>query len=255
MRKLYRHVVTTAMVAAFTTGLAVSQPLHIGIADNATLGNYLVDAEGRTLYVSKDEADGSLSCVDECLETWLPTVTSGRPVTAPGLIPGFVGVVERPDGTLQASFRGYPLYYYDGDSNQGDTKGQALDSTWYVLSSTGEIITALPSFDESNDEMSDSTADLPIDAAVMELGQELYMQICVACHAADGRGGQGGPSLVDRDVMADTRRMVDQIVFGGGDMPSFGHMYDDEQIAAIATYTRNAWGNSYGPVSPEDVNR
>lgn len=255
MRKFWKFFVATSLVAfSFTLAFAQPESVRIEIGTNPGVGNYLTDGSGRALYVFEEELDGGVACVDECTIHWPPFLSEERPLTAPGLIPGFVGVTERPDGTSQVTFRGRPLYYFVDDIGAGDINGQAQDGQWYVLSTTGDLITALPAAAEPESDTPGGATEL-VNPAVMAVGQELYMQICVACHAADGQGGQGGPSLVDREVMADTRRMVDQIVFGGGDMPSFGHMYDDEQIAAIATYTRNTWGNSYGPVSPEDVNR
>src|SRR5439155_1313522 len=36
-------------------------------------------------------------------------------------------------------------------------------------------------------------------------------------------------------------------------MPAFDWKLDDEQIAAVATYARNSWGNSAPPVAPREV--
>ena len=36
-------------------------------------------------------------------------------------------------------------------------------------------------------------------------------------------------------------------------MTAFGEHLDDAQIAAIATFVRNSWGNDYGPVTPDEV--
>jgi mono/diheme cytochrome c family protein len=36
-------------------------------------------------------------------------------------------------------------------------------------------------------------------------------------------------------------------------MPPFRDVLNDRKIAAIATYIRNAWGNTYGIVTPADV--
>ena len=47
--------------------------------------------------------------------------------------------------------------------------------------------------------------------------------------------------------------VVAQIVLGRGQMPPFGNRLSDEQIAAVAQYIRNSWGNDFGPVTPKDV--
>jgi mono/diheme cytochrome c family protein len=36
-------------------------------------------------------------------------------------------------------------------------------------------------------------------------------------------------------------------------MPAFGWYLNDDQVAAVVTYVRNAWGNSAPPVSADDV--
>jgi mono/diheme cytochrome c family protein len=36
-------------------------------------------------------------------------------------------------------------------------------------------------------------------------------------------------------------------------MPAFGWRLSDQEVAAIATYVRNNWGNSAPPVSADDV--
>jgi predicted lipoprotein with Yx(FWY)xxD motif/mono/diheme cytochrome c family protein len=253
MRKLRRLISTfTIACAMLAPAFAQQEQAKLATAENAALGNYLVDGEGRTLYsFLNDEANVS-TCIGECLENWPALLTDGRAITAPGLVPGFVGSVKREDGTTQVTFRGHPLYYFIGDSEPGDVLGQGRADLWYVLSTTGDIITNPASREEEATEA--ASADFELDPAVMSAGQDLYMQICVACHAADGLGGQGGPSLVNRGIIANSQAVVDQIVLGGGDMPSFGHMYDNEQVAAIATFIRNTWGNAYGPVNLEDVN-
>jgi len=38
-----------------------------------------------------------------------------------------------------------------------------------------------------------------------------------------------------------------------GAMPSFAWKLSDEQVAAVATYLRNSWGNAAKPVSADDV--
>ena len=38
-------------------------------------------------------------------------------------------------------------------------------------------------------------------------------------------------------------------------MPSFAWKLDDEEIADVATYVRNSWGNRAAPVTPDDVAR
>ena len=47
---------------------------------------------------------------------------------------GQVGVITRADGTYQVTYNGIPLYFYDKDKNVGDTTGQGVGGTWFVVS-------------------------------------------------------------------------------------------------------------------------
>jgi mono/diheme cytochrome c family protein len=47
--------------------------------------------------------------------------------------------------------------------------------------------------------------------------------------------------------------VIAQILIGRGKMPAFSDRLSDEDIAAVAQYIRNNWGNHFGPVTPGDV--
>ncbi|MGD8351676.1 MAG: hypothetical protein PVG55_01650, partial [Nitrospirota bacterium] len=50
-----------------------------------------------------------------------------------GLDAGDFGAITRGDGKKQTTFRGYPLYYFGGDSKPGDMKGQGSRGVWFVV--------------------------------------------------------------------------------------------------------------------------
>ena len=75
---------------------------------------------------------------------------------------------------------------------------------------------------------------------------------CFACHGEMGHGG-AGPGFRNDKLLAADQYVIGQILIGRGIMPAFAHKLNDEQIAAVATYVRNSWGNDFGPVSPADV--
>jgi hypothetical protein len=47
--------------------------------------------------------------------------------------------------------------------------------------------------------------------------------------------------------------VVGQILVWRRVMPSFAKTLNNDQIAAVATYIRNSWGNSFGPVDAQQV--
>jgi hypothetical protein len=62
---------------------------------------------------------------------------------SPPLSAADFGEITRTTGEKQTTFKGWPLYYYQGDTAPGETKGYGLNQAWYLLSPTG-IMTPAP---------------------------------------------------------------------------------------------------------------
>lgn len=100
-------------------------------------------------------------------------------------------------------------------------------------------------------------------------GEALYGRHCVACHGELGEGVAGiYPALAgNRAVrMAEPANVIRVIAKGGylpataGNprpfgMPPFAHLLSDDEIAAVASYVRDSWGNRAGVVEPQTVSR
>jgi mono/diheme cytochrome c family protein len=88
-------------------------------------------------------------------------------------------------------------------------------------------------------------------------GEEVYHQVCQACHMADGKGATGAatiPALAGDPRLAAPAYPVMMVVNGRGAMPGFTDLLGPAQIAGVATYVRTHFGNSYAkPVTVEDV--
>lgn len=77
-------------------------------------------------------------------------------------------------------------------------------------------------------------------------GEKVYAANCQACHQASGKGVQGTfPALDGSKVVADQSAQMTILLNGKGAMPSWKTLSDVE-LAAVATYTKNAWGNVSG---------
>jgi mono/diheme cytochrome c family protein len=84
-------------------------------------------------------------------------------------------------------------------------------------------------------------------------GEHVYMQSrCFACHGQLGTGGFG-PALAGDRMLAIQPFVVARVLLGRGKMPAFADRLSDQDIAAVADYVRNDWGNKFGPVSANDV--
>ena len=93
----------------------------------------------------------------------------------------------------------------------------------------------------------------PVDQALFEKGKEIYQAECAACHQADGKGMPPTfPALAGSKVVADVKAAVEKITKGGNGMPAYDK-FSPEELAAILTYIRNAFGNNYGGVSVDEV--
>ena len=110
------------------------------------------------------------------------------------------------------------------------------------------------------------TAGSP-DPTAMRAGSAIFADACTACHRADGRGE---PRLFPRlpgsavAQQQDPTGVIHLILAGGRTaptptrpsfptMPSFAWKLDDQQVADVATFVRNSWGNHAPPVTADRV--
>src|SRR5439155_11070401 len=98
---------TVAPTSAPTVAPTVALPATVQIRDDATLGKFLTDATGRTLYKFNRDTPNVSACVDACTQTWPPLAApaSGNPV-APARLTGALPVLTRPDSPKQAAYNG-----------------------------------------------------------------------------------------------------------------------------------------------------
>jgi predicted lipoprotein with Yx(FWY)xxD motif len=86
---------------------------------NARFGFILQSSNRLPLYYWNREkaAGGKIRCTGECARVWPPLVVKSRSAVRPRManVRGKFGVVRRPDGRLQVTFRGLPLYAYHND--------------------------------------------------------------------------------------------------------------------------------------------
>ena len=107
------------------------------------LGEIVVDKNGMTVYrFMKDSAWPMKSaCTGECLEKW-PVVAPVDAADTKGIQKkGFV-TFDRPDGVKQQTIDCWPIYTFAGDKKPGDTNGQGVGGTWYVMSPEGKPVGA-----------------------------------------------------------------------------------------------------------------
>jgi predicted lipoprotein with Yx(FWY)xxD motif len=124
----------SATAAPNTSGATVST-MQIGGA-----GRVLVDSSGQALYRSSQEmAAGKVLCTGACNSFWQPLTASGGSPKGSS-VAGKLGVVSRPDGGKQVTYKGTPLYTFTQD-NAGEVTGDGFQDafggqhfTWHVVS-------------------------------------------------------------------------------------------------------------------------
>ena len=150
---------------AWLTGLAVALTLSLSLAgckkddttppavpnvklsSSTTLGNFLTDSVGNTLYFFALDVAGANTCTSAtCNPTW-PVYYGGR-ITAPsGLKSSDFTTKKTLDGRNQTYYKGWPLYYFapavNGTNTReaaGLTSGNGVGSVWHVLNPGNNVV-------------------------------------------------------------------------------------------------------------------
>jgi predicted lipoprotein with Yx(FWY)xxD motif len=128
---------TEAQPASSQTSSSASSAL-VKTASNSKLGaTVLVDAQGMTLYHLSAEQNGKFICTTTaCVQVWHP-LTAAAGSTPSGSV-GSLGTVKRPDGTVQVTYKGMPLYTFAQDKEAGEASGQGIKDvgTWSAVTVT-----------------------------------------------------------------------------------------------------------------------
>ena len=113
-------------------------PATVSVADTE-IGQVLVDAEGKTLYLYADDQGTTSAVPANILSAWPPlTVESEEVVAGEGVDQPKLGTAPQPDGSIWVTYNGHLLYRFSGDAAAGDTVGHKLGNIWFALTATGE---------------------------------------------------------------------------------------------------------------------
>jgi predicted lipoprotein with Yx(FWY)xxD motif len=86
-----------------------------------------------TLYRLSGEQRGKWICTSACVQVWHPLIAPAG--SSPTGSVSSLGTVKRPDGTVQVTYKGLPLYTFAKDQKPGDAKGQGIKDvgTWNAV--------------------------------------------------------------------------------------------------------------------------
>jgi mono/diheme cytochrome c family protein len=139
------------------------------------------------------------------------------------------------------------------------TKSTSQFSDW-DLAAVAVYLKSLPA-------LHDEAALQTLAPQALARGEQLFVDNCAACHMHDGGGiAHAFPALMGSSaIQALAPASMVRIVLGGAAvpaaphqrsylaMPAFGNKLDDEEVADVVTYVRNAWGNRASKVDADLV--
>ncbi len=129
---------TAAETSSSETTEAAAEGASLATAET-DLGTILVDGQGNTLYLfTSDTQGGPSTCTGGCAAAW--PALAGSVTAGDGVDEALIGTVAGDDGTEQATYDGWPLYYYAQDTGPGDTTGQGVGGVWWVVAPDGTAI-------------------------------------------------------------------------------------------------------------------
>lgn len=248
LRRCSTLLILVALGASATMAQDAEAPM-VAVSEHEDWGAHLVDAEGNSLYlyVEDGEVEGS-ACGESCVNNWPPlAVEDGDVSVGDGVNADLVSTLERDDGTLQVVYGEWPLYTFARDQEPGQARGQGLGDAFFLVSPEGEAVTEEVASEEE-------PIDEELMTSLMDEGESLFRNNCSTCHGDEGQG-LVGPGLDGMGALERSSFLISTIFTGRPNhgMPAFADEFSDRQVAAVATFVRNSWGNEFGAVTPEEV--
>ncbi len=230
--------------------------------DPASKENYLLDVDNRVVVPVGQKVRLLITSADVIHAWWVPAFAAKKDA-----VPGFVNEIwfrvnepgvyrgqcaelcGRDHGFMPIVVEAMPQAQYDAWVAERQQKAGVAA----VAATEGAAAAAdsAPAAEAAPQEWTMETA--------MQLGEKVYNTNCSACHQQNGEGlaaagfpGLKGSALITGDVVAH----ADVVINGrpGTAMAAFAGMLNDEEIAAVMTYERNAWGQDSGDlVKPSDI--
>lgn len=222
--------------------------------EHESMGAYLTDEAGRTLYIFDQDTRNKSECEDFCTNTFRPYTVDGRPTAGGGAVAALLGTLDRGDGSTQVTYSGHPLYTYAGDISAGSRAGHGkvgFGGRWSAVGPGGEVAVAKApeskskgKDDADSDQASAEDGGNPFsgDTQAAAAGKDLYLKNgCYGCHGRGGGGGMG-PSLIgthwryggkDADLF---KSITDGRPNG---MPAWRSHFEDDEVWEIITFLRS----------------
>ena len=113
----------------------------------SSLGTFLVDGQGRTLYLWDADHGPMSTCTAACAQAWPPLTTTATPKASGAVKSSLLGTATRADGSREVTYAGHPLYTYAGDTRPGQVTGEGSNSfgaPWWTVTTAGRALQGQP---------------------------------------------------------------------------------------------------------------
>jgi predicted lipoprotein with Yx(FWY)xxD motif len=140
-RRTTRGLYAVALAALLAMS-AIAVPMALAKSSKTVAGEanapklhktVLTNTKGLTLYTLSGETNGKFICTSAaCLKAWPPLLVV--PGTTPKG-PVKLSTVKNPEGKTQVTFKGMPVYTFEGDSKKGEANGEGLKDVgvWHAV--------------------------------------------------------------------------------------------------------------------------
>ena len=138
-----RIVIASVVLTLVASGAALAATRDMGMGTYVNLhmesgvGNVLATASGRTLYLNTIDGKNTINCKATCASGWPPLYTTSKPLAGMGVKQSLLHTTKRPNGKLQVTYNGHPLYRYSGDTKAGQANGEGSGGRWFAVTAAG----------------------------------------------------------------------------------------------------------------------
>jgi len=102
---------------------------EVSRADGTLVGGAGASQPGYALYVfDNDQGATGSTCAGDCADMWPPLLVADSGASGVSSL----GTITRPDGSLQATYNGQPLYFFAQDGMPGETSGDGANNVWWL---------------------------------------------------------------------------------------------------------------------------
>ena len=110
------------------------------VVKQSEFGRVLFDANGQVVYAFENDRRDESNCTSaDCVKAWPPVLTREKPSAGAGIDAGLLGTIRRDDDSLQVTYNGRPLYFYEHEA-PGEIRCHDVDlhgGLWWVVTPRG----------------------------------------------------------------------------------------------------------------------